>query len=117
MFFKINDNDYSMYVNKLIVDKAHNYKALTTAAGNTLVKYINNKRTLNVGIIPLDDAAMVRLMADVKQFRVNISYREPETNTLIENMPCIIPAQSIEYYTIQAGNVMYKAFTLQIKEL
>lgn len=116
-FFKINNHDYSMYVNKLMIGKEHFYKSMTTAAGNTLVKYINSKRVIEVGIIPLDDVAMVNFLADVDQFQVSISYRDPETNTMVENIQCIIPNHIVEYYTIQVDNVMYKAFSIQIKEL
>lgn len=116
-YFKINGKDYSMYVNKLLVGKEHFYKSMTTAAGNTLVKYINSKRTIEVGIIPLDEKAMMELLTDVDKFQVTISYRDPKTNTLVENVKCIIPNSLIDYYTIQAGKVMYKAFSLQIKEL
>lgn len=116
-FFKINDKDYSMYVSKLMVGKEHFYKAMTTAAGNTIVKYVNSKRVIEVGIIPLDDTAMANILADIDQFQVSISYRDPETNTLIENLKCIIPNHIVEYYTIQDSNVRYKAFSIQIKEL
>ena len=116
-FFKINDNDYSMYVNKLMVSKEHLYTPVTTSAGNTVVKYINSKRVLEVGIIPLDDAAMTRLLTDVNKFKVAISFRDPETNLLVENVECIIPKNTVDYYTIQAGKIMYKAFSIQIKEL
>lgn len=117
MFFKINDHDYSMYVNKLMIGTEHNYKSMNTAAGNTLVKYVNSKRTIEVGIIPLDDVAMMNFMNDVNKFQVSISYRDPETNTMVENLKCIIPTNLVEYHTIQVGNVKYKAFSLQIKEL
>lgn len=116
-FFKINDNDYSMYVNKLMIGTQKFYKSMTNAAGNTLVKYVNSKRTIEVGIIPLDSNVMAKLLTDVDKFNVSISYRDPKTNTVVENMQCIIPNHLIEYYTIQAGNVSYKAFSLQIKEL
>jgi hypothetical protein len=117
MFFKINNNDYSMYVNKLSIGKVHNYKSMTTAAGNTIVKYVNSKRTIEVGIIPLDDTAMKNILADINEFQVSISFRNPETNEITENLACIIPNNLVEYYTIQVGNVKYKAFSLQIKEL
>lgn len=116
-YFKINGIDYSMYVNKLVIGKEHHYKSMTTAAGNTVVKYVNSKRTLEVGIIPLTDAAMNQFLTEVNKFQVAISYRNPETNELVENMSCIIPNHLIEYHTIQVGKVMYKAFSLQIKEL
>ena len=90
-YFKINGNDYSMYVNKLKVAREHIYKGMTNAAGNLLVKYVNTKRIIEVGIIPLDDAVMKRLQADINQFQVNVSFIEPETGALVENVACIIP--------------------------
>ena len=116
-YFKINDNDYSMYVNSLKVTKKAIYKSATNAAGNTVVKHIATKRDFTVGIIPLDAAAMAALQADLNSFKVSISYRDPDTNELVENVNCIIPVNEVEYYTIQADKVLYKAFLLTIVEL
>ena len=116
-YFKINDNDYSMYVNKLQVGTEHFYNMKSSANGADRISYKYKRRILDVGIIPLDDAAMTRLLTDVDKFRVSISFRDPLTNTLVEDMTCIIPNNIIEYYTIQVGNVKYKAFNLQIKEV
>lgn len=115
-YFAINGTDYSKYVNKLIVGREHFYKSMTTAAGNTLVKYINTKRVIEVGIIPLSGTAMSNLLRDVNEFQVSISYRDPLTNALVEDVQCIIPNNLVEYYTIQSGKVKYKAFSLQIME-
>ena len=116
-YFKINDHDYSMYVSDLKVSNKHIYKSQANAAGNTVVKLINTKRTFTVGIIPLDDAAMANLQGDIKNFQVDVSYRDPETNTLVENVKCIIPVNEVDYYTIQANRVLYKAFIITIQEL
>lgn len=116
-YFKIGDTDFSMYVNKLTVATDHKYTARTTRDGNTMVKYINTKRLFEVGIIPLDSEAMSALMAAIKQFNVSISFLNPETNELEENVNCIIPNNLVEYYTVQAGNVKFKAFSLDIMEL
>lgn len=116
-YFKINGNDYSLYVNQLKIDKKAIYKSATNSAGNTIVKYINTKRSFTVGIIPLNDTVMAALQNDVSAFKVSISYRDPKTNELVENVSCIIPNDEVEYQTIQAGKVMYKAFTLVIQEL
>lgn len=116
-YFKLNGTDYSKYVNKLTVGTEHFYKSMETAAGNTLVKYINTKRVLEVGIIPLDADAMTQFMQDVNEFQVSVSFRDPITNDVSENINCIIPQHLVEYYTIQANNVQFKAFSLQIKEL
>lgn len=116
-YFKIGDTDYSMYVNQLIVNKEANYNAQTNAAGNTVVDYINHKRTIEVGIIPLDSAAMAALQTAIDAFSVSISFRNPQTGALEEGVSCIIPSSNVEYYTIQANKVMYNAFTLEFIEL
>lgn len=115
-YFKINNVDYSLYVNSLEVSKESNYTAQTNAAGNTVVDYINTKRTLKVGIIPIDDSVMAHLQAAISSFSVSITYREPLTNTL-ETISCIIPKSNVDYYTIQINKVNYKAFTLEFVEL
>ena len=116
-YFKIGTTDYSKYVNTLKVDRGANYNAQTNAAGDTVVDYINHKRTITVGIIPLDSVAMAQLQADLQAFNVSISFRNPQTNSLEENVNCIIPADKVEYYTIQANKVMYKAFEIKFIEL
>lgn len=116
-YFKIDGTDYSMYVNKLKVAREHIYKGQTTAAGNMLVKYVNTKRIIEVGIIPLDAVAMASLQEDINKFKVSVSYLDPETQTLVEGVSCIIPHNTVEYYTVQAGNVSFKAFSLELKEL
>lgn len=115
-YLKINNVDFSMYVNKLEVSKVSNYNAQTNAAGNTVVDYINRKHTITVGIIPLDAAAMVALQAELAKFSVSITFLNPTTKTL-DTINCIIPEDNIEYYTIQAGKVMFNAFTLEFMEL
>lgn len=116
-YFKIGNNDYSSYVNSLKVSKSAIYNAQTNAAGDSVVDYINTKRTIEVGIIPLTDEQMAPLLADIDAFNVSISYREPKTNALATNVNCIIPETAVEYYTIQINKVMYNALTLTFTEL
>lgn len=116
-YLKINNTDYSLYVNQLKVGKTVTYKSATNAAGDTVVKYITTKRSFTVGIIPLNAQVMAALQSDISGFKVSISYRDPETNELVENVQCIIPNNDVEYQTIRANNVLYKAFTLVIQEL
>lgn len=116
-YFKIGAIDFSKYVNQLTISSSANYTAQTNAAGNTVVDYINTKRTIEVGIIPLDSAAMIALQNAISAFNVSISFRNPNTGTLEENVNCIIPENDIEYYTIQANKVSFNAFTLKFTEL
>lgn len=116
-YFKINNIDYSMYVNELKVSSEVNYNAQTNAAGNTVVDYINTKRTIEVGIIPVDDSVMCNLQNDIAAFNVSISFRNPQTNVVEDNVNCIIPSNEVEYYTIRVNKVSYKAFSLTFIEL
>lgn len=116
-YFKINGIDFSKYVNELIVNKEANYNAQTNAAGDTVVDLINHKRTIEVGIIPLNDVAMKELLEAIDAFNVSISFRNPITNTIEENVNCIIPSSGVEYMTIQVNKVLYKNFTLEFIEL
>ena len=115
-YFKIGKTDFSNIVNELKVDNTSNYNSQTNAAGDTVVDYINTKRIIEVGIIPLDDTDMANLQTAINDFDVMISFRNPRTNQL-ETIFCIIPESGIEYYTIQANKVMYKAFRIKFIEL
>lgn len=116
-YLKLNGVDFSKYVNELKVTNQHHYNALTNAAGDTVVDYINKKRILEVGIIPIEADAMANLQAIINNFNVKVAFRNPQTNELEENVNCIIPSNDISYYTIRADKVMYQAFMLKIQEL
>lgn len=115
-YFKINEIDYSMYVNKLLVGTEHIYKGRTNASGNTVVKRINTKRTLEVGIIPLDDFVMSNLQYLLNNFTVTVTFLDPATKRL-ETIKCMVSVHSVDYYTIQDSDVRFKAFSLTFKEL
>lgn len=116
-YFKINDIDFSMCVNKLNISKTANYTAQTNAAGNTVVDYINSKRIIEVGIIPLNPTEMMVLQEAITNVGVEISFLNPHTNALEENVKCMIPESAVSYYTIQTGKVLFNAFTLEFTEL
>lgn len=115
-YLKIGSNDYSMYVSALKVGRKSNYNAQTNAAGGTVVDYINSKRTITVTIIPLDDAVMKALQADINAFSVSLSFRNPTSGEL-ETISAIIPDNEVDYYTIRVDKVSYKALNLTFTEL
>ena len=116
-YFKINNVDYSMYVNSLEITTNANYNAQTNAAGNTVVDYINQKRQIKVGIIPLDNVVMASLKNAIDNFNVSISFLNPNTKALEENIDVIIPSNAIKYYTIQMDKVSFEGLTLTFTEL
>lgn len=115
-YLKINNIDFSMYVNELAVSDTASYNAQTNAAGNTVVDFINRKRVIRVGIIPLTAQAMADLQAAINAFNVSITFLNPNTKAL-DTINCIIPASNVEYYTIQADKVLFDAFSLEFIEL
>lgn len=115
-YLKIDNVDYSKYVSGLKVGSKSTYNAQTNAAGDTVVDFMNRKRTVEVGIIPLDDAAMKSLAAAINKFSVSLTFRNPTTGAL-ETINTIIPDSDIEYYTIRADKVSFKALNLTFTEL
>ena len=116
-YIKINGVDFSAICNKLNVTTDVLYNAQTNAAGGTVVDYVGAKRKIEVGIISLSDTDMLRVQHIISAFSVALSFRDPRTNTLAENVPCIIPSSNADYYTIQKNNVRYNAMTLTFTEL
>lgn len=116
-YFKIGEVDFSTFVSGLTVKKKAIYNSQTNAAGNTVVDYINSKREVEVSIIPLEEADMLPLLTTLGSLNVSISFRNPHTNLVEENVNCIIPETNIDFYTIQTNKVMYKALKLKFIEL
>ena len=116
-YFKINGVDFSSFVNSLKIKKTANYTSQTNAAGDTVVDYINSKRMIDVGIIPLDDEDMAKLQLAIDDFNVSISFRNPITRELEHDVNCIIPTSDVDYYTIQVNNVRFNAANLTFTEL
>lgn len=116
-YFKIGNYDFSDYVNKLEIKDKANYTAQTNAAGDTVVDYINRKRQITVGIIPLNAEIMEDLLTEIAYFNVEISFLNPKTRKLEERVNCIIPDSAVSYYTIRADKTSFNAVTLTFTEL
>jgi hypothetical protein len=116
-YFKIYNDDFSMFVNQLTINKDFIYNSQTNAAGDTVVDLINSKRTIDVGIIPLSGDEMALLQSYIDGFQATISFMNPVTGEIEENVKCIIPSNGVEYYTIRVDKVMTKAMKLKFIEL
>ena len=116
-YFKIGSTDFSAYVSGLKISTDVNYNAQQNANRDTVVDYINKKRTFEVEIIPLDSTAMAKLLAAIDDFSVSISFRNPKTNALETGVSCIIASHDVSYYTIQDSKIMYQKFNLKFNEL
>ena len=116
-YLTINGHDYSDYVTTLKITRTHTYRSQTCAAGNTVVDNISSKRQIEVGIRYIEDSVMPNLLNDVYGFEVSLGFRNPQTNQLEEDVTCIIPESSIDYYTIREDKVAYNAMSLTFTEL
>lgn len=115
-YLKINNTDYSKYVSALKINKVANFSSQTNAAGNTVIDFINFKRSVEVSFISLDADIMQQLQTEFNTISVLISFRNPATNE-VEEINCFTAGIEADYYTIQENKVMYKPFTLSFTEL
>lgn len=116
-YFKINGHDYSKYVYNLGVETQHIYNGGTKTNGQDWAVLKYTRVVLTVGIIPLDEDIMAQLQEDLAKFSVNVSYRDPKTNALKENVKCIIPVYHTDYYNLAGRGKMYKGFLFTVKQL
>ena len=114
-YFKLNGVDFSRSVSSLEVNTIHNSKTRTNAAGNMNVKYINSKKVLTVGIIPLEAAVAKSLLYELNKFEVVVTYLEPETQAM-ETIDCIVPSNNVKYYRIRADRTLMDAYTITFTE-
>lgn len=116
-YFMIDGVDYSGYVNGLKVKKEAIYNSQTNASGGTVVDYIGRKREIEVGLIPMNGEDMRKIKEAIAPFNVSISFRNPDTNAIENDVSVIIPDDEASYYTIQANKVLFEAGTLNFTEL
>ena len=116
-YFKINDIDFSHCINSLKISDSKNYNSQTNAAGDTVIDYINRKRSIEVGIIALDSEEMSNLLDAIDTINVYISFLNPKTQQIEDGVNCLIPSSQVDYYTIQNNKVMFKQFNLTFTEL
>lgn len=115
-YFKLNGNDYSDYVSKLSITTTEKYKQRENASGVTKVKRIRQVRNIQVGIIPLDASTLKNLIKDINKFEVTVDFLNPETNTLT-TAQCMIPAHTVDYYSINVNGTRVSAFSFTCEEL
>ena len=115
-YFKIGETDFSNVVSALSVSYQHNYNALTNAAGDTVMDYINRKRKIEVEIIPIADTQMQAILNAVNEFGVTIYLLEPKTGTLL-SVNCAVADYQVQYYTIQQSKTQFQKFKLVFNEL
>lgn len=116
-YFKIGDKDFSNRVNSLKIKKTAVYNAQTNANGDSVIDYINSKRVIDVGIIPLNANELKEIQSAIAAFSVSLSFLNPETNELETGVQCIIPSNDVDYYNIRADKTLTKAMNLSFTEL
>lgn len=115
-YFKINGVDFSNYVSGLSITFKQNYTSDMNAGGDTMIDYINCKREIKVNIIPLNAEAMSALFNEMSVV-VPISFKNPATGQLEENVSCLLQNIETSYYTIQDSKVLHNAFELKFAQM
>ena len=118
IYFKINNTDFSHLVSSLKVG----YETLVSdnsgrnAAGNTVIDIINRKIKVYVEFRPMLDSHMNSLLTAIKDYVVNVSYLDPETQAL-KTIQCYTGTPEPEYFTIQDNRKLFKQMSLNFIEL
>lgn len=86
------------------------------ANGDTVLDVINRKVKLYVSYRPMDGSQMQRLLRAIKPYVVNVTYRDPEMNSL-NTIQTYHGTPEPEYYWIHDNSVLYKAFEFNLVEL
>lgn len=117
-YIKIGGMDWSSYCNKLTVITNKKYNAQTNAAGDTVIDYINSKRTIEVGFIHMDLDNETRFLLEdiVSGDNVYINFLNPVTNKE-EQINCYVGDSTFDYYTIRDDKLQIKPFTVKFVEL
>ena len=86
------------------------------ANGDTVIDIINTKRKVYVTMRHTTDAEMKDFLTAIQDYVVNVSYRDPTTNSLV-TITAYTGTPEPEYYTIQSDMVIYKPMSLNFIEL
>ena len=117
MYFTINDIDYSHLVSGLKVG----YETLVSdnsgrnAAGDTVIDVINRKVKIYVTLRHTTQEEMKSFLTAIKDYVVNVTYLNPETNAL-STVNAYTGTPEPEYYTI-SDKTIYKPMSLNFIEL
>lgn len=117
-YLYINGNNYSQYVNKLVVTTKQKYTARENASGNLLVKYITQKRNIQVGLRPLESSEALPIISAISgaaSMNVRVNFLDPTTNS-ISGAECIVPVNSVEYQQINSNGTLLKAISFTCEE-
>lgn len=110
--------DYSQHVNKLSVTTKQKYTARENASGNLLVKYITQKRNIQVGLRPLDASkakGIIAAISGANSMNISVQFLDPTTDSL-STANCIVPTNSVEYQHINSNGTLLKAITFTCEE-
>lgn len=116
-YLKINGTDISHLVKGMKIG----YETLLAetsgrnANGDTIIDIVNQKVKIYVSFRPMFDDEMLRFLALIQDYVVNVSFRDAKTNTLT-TVQCYTGTPEPEYYHI-GNQVIYKDFSLNFIEL
>lgn len=117
-YLKINNTDVSHLVKSLKIG----YETLVSdnsgrnANGDTVIDVINRKVKVYVTFIPMFDDDMAELLGSIKDYVVNVTYRDSKSNSL-KTITCYTGTPEPDYYCILPNKVIYKEMSLNFIEL
>lgn len=118
-YFKIGDTDFS----NLVSGMRCGFEVLLSensgrnASGNIVVDIVNRKDKIYLTTKYLTEDEMFSFLSAISSFVVKISYYNPRTKTIKNDVECYIGTPEPEFYTLQDNKVIYKPLQLNFIEL
>lgn len=86
------------------------------ANGDSVIDIINRKVKVYVGFRSMDKSDMTLLLSAIQDYIVNVTYRDPKTNSN-KTISCYTGTPEPDYYCILNGKVMYREMDLNFIQL
>jgi hypothetical protein len=117
ILLKIGTTDLTSYINSYKID----YNVLTkgnsrNAAGNAITNILNRKVTINVGFIPMSEAAMATILGLTSTYEVAATFWDVKTQTQISKT-MLVDSPSPDFYSNGNQTGVFKDLSLTLIEV
>lgn len=119
VYFKIGTTDFSSYVSSLKVgyETLLSDKSGRNASGNNVIDVVNKKYKVYVTFKPLTRTEMSALMNKLDNYVMDISFMNPKTGNIVNNVNCYVSTPEPEFYRmISNSKMLYKPMSVNFIE-
>ena len=117
-YFKVNNHDFSHLVSgmKVGLETLVSDSSGRNAAGNTVIDVINKKYKVYINLRHTTEQEMDSFLQAISDYVVSVSFLDPMEGAFT-TITAYTGTPEPEYYTIQAGKIIYKPMSINFIEL